>query len=126
MKMHQIKYFLALCKERSFMRAAKNCGVSQPSLTNGIKALEKELGGDLFARRPRIALTPLGFAVRPRLMRIVQDAENVLETARCMRRTSAEPSLPATIAHMTPAEQFTVQTRPNLDVAIRGQAHRVR
>jgi LysR family hydrogen peroxide-inducible transcriptional activator len=107
MKMHQIKYFLALCEERSFMRAAKKCGVSQPSLTNGIKALEDELGEHLFTRRPRIALTPLGSAVRPRLMRIAHDAENVLETARCMRRTSAEPVLPVLIALMAPDEQLT-------------------
>ena len=109
MKMHQIKYFLALCEERSFMCAAKSCDVSQPSLTNGIKALEAELGGSLFTRRPCVALTPLGSAVRPRLVRIVHDAENVLETARCMRRTSAEPVLPVSIALMAPAEQLTAR-----------------
>jgi DNA-binding transcriptional LysR family regulator len=109
MKMHQVRYFLALCEERSFMRAAKKCGVSQPSLTNGIKALEAELGGDLFTRRPRIGLTPLGTAVRPRLVRIAHDAENVLETARCMRRTSAEPVLPVSIALMASTEQLTAR-----------------
>jgi LysR family transcriptional regulator, hydrogen peroxide-inducible genes activator len=36
MQMQQIRYFLALCKERSFTHAAKRCGVSQPSLTNAI------------------------------------------------------------------------------------------
>jgi DNA-binding transcriptional LysR family regulator len=107
MKMHQVRYFLALSEERSFMRAAKRCDVSQPSLTNGIKALEAELGGSLFTRRPCVALTPLGSAVRPRLVRIVRDAENVLETARCMRRTSAEPVLPVLIALMAPDEQLT-------------------
>jgi len=49
MQMHQICYFLALCEERSFTRAAKRCGISQPSLTNAIIALERELGGALFA-----------------------------------------------------------------------------
>ena len=82
--MHQIRYFLALCEELSFTRAAKRCGVSQPSLTNGIRALEEELGGDLFTRRPHLAVTRLGFAVRPRLMRMAWDAEKVLEVAvRC-------------------------------------------
>jgi DNA-binding transcriptional LysR family regulator len=100
MKMHQIRYFLALYEERSFIRAARSCGVSQPSLTNGIKALEGELGGDLFMRRPCIALTPLGSAVRPRFVRIVRDAQRVLETARIMRRASSRPSLPTPIAHM--------------------------
>jgi DNA-binding transcriptional LysR family regulator len=100
---------VALCKERNFRRAGKNCSVSQPSLTNGIKALEDELGGALFTRRPRIALTPLGSAVRPRLMRIVHDAENVLETARGMRRTCTEPSLPPTIAHVAPASNLPTE-----------------
>jgi DNA-binding transcriptional LysR family regulator len=109
MKMHQIRYFLALCEERSFMRAAKRCGVSQPSLTNGIRTLEEELGGNLFTRRPRIALTPLGSAVRPRLKRIVQDAANVLETAHRMRRMSAGPTLLVAIAQMAPAEQLTTR-----------------
>jgi LysR family transcriptional regulator, hydrogen peroxide-inducible genes activator len=88
MEMYQIRYFLALCKERSFTRAAKSCGVSQPSLTKGIKALEEELGGALVARRPSIALTRLGSTVRPRLARIVQDAEKVFEAARSLRRRS--------------------------------------
>jgi len=50
MQMQQIRYFLALCEERSFTRAAKRCGVSQPSLTNAILGLEQELGGALFQR----------------------------------------------------------------------------
>ena len=88
MEMHQIRYFLALCEERSFRRAAKTCGVSQPSLTNGIKVLEEELGGDLFTRRPSIAVTHLGCTVRPRLMRIVRDAERVFEIAQSLRSRS--------------------------------------
>ena len=57
MQMHQIRYFLALCEERNFTRAAKRSGVAQPSLTNAILALERELGGRLFQRKPAIALT---------------------------------------------------------------------
>jgi DNA-binding transcriptional LysR family regulator len=48
MQIHQICYFLALCEERSFTHAARRSGVSQPSLTNAIGALERELGGALF------------------------------------------------------------------------------
>ena len=69
MQMQQIRYFLALCEERSFTRAAKRCGVSQPSLTNAIMALEQELGGALFQRKPLVALTVLGHAVHPYLDR---------------------------------------------------------
>jgi LysR family transcriptional regulator, hydrogen peroxide-inducible genes activator len=102
MKMHQVRYFLALYEQRSFVRAARDCGVSQPSLTNGIKALEREMGGDLFTRRPCISLTPLGSAVRPRLVRIIRDAERALETARIMRRAASRASPPAPTAHMAP------------------------
>jgi hypothetical protein len=65
MEMHQVQYFLALCEERNFTRAAKRCGVSQPSLTNAIKRLEAELGGSLFHRdRVNTQLTDLGIKLR--------------------------------------------------------------
>ena len=73
MEMHQIDYFLALCDERNFTRAARRCRVAQPSLTNGIKALEAQLGGALFARKP-VVLTALGRAVAPYLRQIAQNA----------------------------------------------------
>jgi LysR family hydrogen peroxide-inducible transcriptional activator len=65
MQMHQVQYFLALCEELNFTRAGRRCGVSQPSLTTAIRALERELGGALFHRKPSIALTGLGRMVRP-------------------------------------------------------------
>ena len=95
MQMHQIRYFLALCEERSFTRAARRIGVSQPSLTNAIGALERELGGALFQRRPLIAPTVLGSAVRPYLERIAENADQACVTARNlvhMRRATSEPA----------------------------------
>lgn len=71
--MHQIRYFLALRDERNFTRAAKRCGVTQPSLTNAIKRLEDEFGGSLFRRGQGGAeLSPLGKAVLPYLDQIEQ------------------------------------------------------
>ena len=66
MELSQVRYFVALCSERNFTRAAKQCRISQPSLSNGIKALERELGGELFLRASMV-LTPLGKRVRPHL-----------------------------------------------------------
>jgi Transcriptional regulator len=75
MEMHQVRYFLALCEERNFTRAAKRCGVAQPSLTRAIKRLEEELGGSLFDRdRVNTRLTDLGIFVRPELARSDQSA----------------------------------------------------
>ena len=95
MQMQRIRYFLALCEERSFTHAAKRCGVSQPSLTNAIIALEQELGGALFQRKPIVALTMLGHVVHPYLDRIAQNAEHAREAAQALAdvpRANSEPA----------------------------------
>jgi DNA-binding transcriptional LysR family regulator len=84
MQMHQIRYFLALCEERSFTLAARRSGVSQPSLTNAIGALERELGGTLFQRRPVIALTALGHAIQPYLKQIAEAADRARDAAHAL------------------------------------------
>ncbi|MFL6832821.1 MAG: LysR family transcriptional regulator [Xanthobacteraceae bacterium] len=84
MQMRQICYFLALCEERNFTRAAGRCGISQPSLTNAIIALERELGGVLFQRRPAIALTLLGQAIHPYLQRIAENAGHARDAAQAL------------------------------------------
>jgi LysR family hydrogen peroxide-inducible transcriptional activator len=96
MQMHQIRYFLALCEERNFTRAARRSGVSQPSLTNAIIALERQLGGTLFQRKPHIALTALGQAVQPYLTRIAQNADHAREAAQALvdvRPANAEAAM---------------------------------
>jgi Bacterial regulatory helix-turn-helix protein, lysR family len=82
MELHQVRYFLALCKEGSFTRAAKCCGVSQPSLSNAIKKLEQELGGQLFLRtRVNCVLSQLGQEVWPHLARLDQCARDAQRQA---------------------------------------------
>ena len=77
METDQVRYFLALCRERSFTAAAKSCGISQPSLTNAIKRLERELGGELFHRGPqKTNLSELGQAMRPHLEKLAQCIED--------------------------------------------------
>ena len=94
MQMHQICYFLALCEERSFTRAAKRCGISQPSLTNAIIGLEQELGGALFQRKPLIALTVLGHTVHPYFERIAQNVDQAREAAQSMADVRRSPPMP--------------------------------
>jgi LysR family transcriptional regulator, hydrogen peroxide-inducible genes activator len=68
MELHQARYFLAVCDDLNFTRAAKKCNVSQPSLTRAIQMLEREFGGELFDRkRSSIELTDLGKLIRPYL-----------------------------------------------------------
>ena len=70
MEMHQIRYFLAVCEELNFTRAAETCHVAQPSLTRAIKLLEEELGGPLFHReRARTHLTEFLYENRTAIYR---------------------------------------------------------
>lgn len=91
MEMQQIRYFLALCEERNFTRAAKRCGVAQPSLTRAIKRLERELGGLLFERsRKTSELTALGRSVQPHFTDIARAAAAAMRDAS--RQLSARPA----------------------------------
>ena len=59
----QLEYLIAVEHEGHFGRAANSCGVSQPSLSNAIKNLERELGAILFDRAKTPVLpTEQGFA----------------------------------------------------------------
>ncbi|MCB1493524.1 MAG: LysR family transcriptional regulator, partial [Rhodobiaceae bacterium] len=61
MELRQIEYFLAACGTLNFTRAAEKCDVAVPTLTRAIKALEDELGGQLFRRERHLThLTDLG------------------------------------------------------------------
>ena len=65
MELQNVRYFLALFEEENFGRAARRCGIAQPSLTNAIRRLEQHVGGALFVRRPRVQPTPLAPALKP-------------------------------------------------------------
>src|SRR5262249_18530220 len=67
----------AKCKRRPPRRGPN----SQPSLTSAIIALERELGGVLFQRRPAITLTVLGHAVHPYFQRIAENADHARDAA---------------------------------------------
>jgi DNA-binding transcriptional LysR family regulator len=65
MEMSHVRYFLALCQERNFTRAARRCNVAQPSLTKAIKMLEAEVGPLFVRRHSGVELTELGSTVEP-------------------------------------------------------------
>jgi Bacterial regulatory helix-turn-helix protein, lysR family len=93
METHQIRYFLALCEEQSFTRAAKRCGVAQPSLSFAIKQLEAEFGGPLFVRRKMSSqLSNLGEAIRPSLVEMACSAAKAKrEAAKALAVNSVSP-----------------------------------
>jgi DNA-binding transcriptional LysR family regulator len=66
MQLRHLRYFVALAHHRHFARAAAECGVSQPTLSAGLAALEQDLGKRLVERDRRfIGLTPQGQAMLP-------------------------------------------------------------
>jgi hypothetical protein len=115
MEMQQVRYFLALCEEQNFTRAAKRCGVSQPSLTLAIKKLEAELGGKLFQRsRTTSRLPPLGSLVRPHLA-VVEGA--VIGTKREAAAFLGTSELPLTFNN-NPILPFKPKENPMRKVVI--------
>ncbi|MFE9816142.1 LysR family transcriptional regulator [Streptomyces sp. NPDC005773] len=101
MQFQQLLYFVAVAEARHFTRAAEEVHVSQPSLSQQIRALETELGAELFSRaRGNITLTDAGEALLPLARRILADADTarheVQELAQLRRgrvRLGATPSV---------------------------------
>ena len=76
MEMHQLRYVVAVARAGNFSRAAEQCNVSQPSLSQQMQKLEEELGERLFERTKRAArLTAHGELFLQRAVRILQEVE---------------------------------------------------
>jgi len=83
MTLTELKYIVAVARERHFGRAAESCFVSQPTLSVAIKKLEDELGALLFERRSNeVTLTPVGERVVAQAQRVLEEAAQVREIAR--------------------------------------------
>ena len=92
MEMTQIRYVLAASEKLNFTRAAESCDVSQPALTKGIKALEKELGSEIFHREGRrVILSEFGRTMVPQLRHILDEAEAARSLARSLRLLDKAP-----------------------------------
>ena len=82
MELRVLQYFLAIAREQSIVRAAESLHLSQPTLSTQIKAMEEELGKQLFIRGTKgsrkITLTEEGMILRKRaeeILNLVQKAE---------------------------------------------------
>ena len=83
----KLQFLLALARERHFGRAAQACGVTQPSLSGGIKQLEEMLGVLLVNRGSRFQnLTPEGERILDWARRIVGDANAMRQEIRSLKQ----------------------------------------
>jgi len=103
MTLTELKYIVALARERHFGRAADACHVSQPTLSVAIRKLEEELGVQLFERRSaHVALTEIGERVVTQAKRVLDEASAVREIARLGRDPLGAPLRVGTIYTIGP------------------------
>ncbi|ARS26170.1 LysR family transcriptional regulator [Sphingomonas sp. KC8] len=123
MQIRLLQYFVTLASEKHFARAAQICGVTQPTLSSGIAALEEQLGKRLVVREHRfMGLTLEGEAVLPWAQQLVADYTGLQKAAEMARgplrgelRLGAIPaSLPVT-GHLAKA---ICDKHPELAIAV--------
>jgi DNA-binding transcriptional LysR family regulator len=127
----KLEFLLSLARERHFGRAAEACGVTQPTLSAGIKQLEESMGVLLVNRGSRFhGLTPEGERVLDWARRIVGDTRSMREEIKTLRhgltgrlRLAAIPTALAMVQTLTtpfrerhPHVQFSIFSRTSIDV----------
>lgn len=91
MNLQQLKYVKALVEEGSFVGAANRCGVTQPTLSNGITQLEVEMGGRLFRRTTRsVRMTPYGEQLLPHVIDVLAAFDQLVS----LSKTAAQKTAP--------------------------------
>jgi DNA-binding transcriptional LysR family regulator len=83
MDIRQIRYALAVAKERSFTRAALRLNISQSTMSEQVKSLEEQIGFDLFRRTGRgVEATDLGRTFLAEAERVASDLLSLIDVAR--------------------------------------------
>ncbi len=127
----KLEFLLALARERHFGRAAEGCGVTQPTLSAGVKQLEEQFGVLLVNRGSRFqGFTMEGERMLEWARRIVGDSRAMREEINALQhglsgrlRIAAIPTALAMVAALTtpyrerhPNVQFTVWSRTSIEV----------
>ena len=127
----KLDFILALAREKHFGRAAEACGVTQPTLSAGVKQLEEQMGVLLVNRGSRFqSFTAEGERVLEWARRIVGDTRSMREEINSLRhglsgqlRIAAIPTALAMVAQLTtpyrarhPDVRFTVWSRTSIEI----------
>ena len=127
----KLEFMLALAREKHFGRAAEACGVTQPTLSAGVKQLEEQMGVLLVNRGSRFqGFTPEGQRILEWARRIVGDSRTMRDEMNSLKhglsgrlRLAAIPTALAMVAALTtpyrekhPNVQFTIYSRTSIEV----------
>jgi len=83
MTLTELRYIVAVARERHFGRAAEACFVSQPTLSVAIKKLEEELDVKIFERgTSEVSVTPLGEEIVRQAQSVIEQAQGIKEIAK--------------------------------------------
>ena len=92
MTLTELRYVVAVARERHFGHAAEACFVSQPTLSVAVKKLEEELDLTLFERGPgEVSVTPAGQRIVEQAQRVLEEASRIKEIAAAGRDPLAGP-----------------------------------
>jgi LysR family hydrogen peroxide-inducible transcriptional activator len=124
MEFHQLRYFLAVARTRNFSRAAEQCHVAQPSLSQQIMKLEAELDEKLFERTKRdVTLTPAGELLRAHAERVIEEVElardGIREVRGLLRGRVVLGALPTVAPYFLPARlRRFAEKHPGIEVVV--------
>ena len=92
MTLTELKYIVAVAREKHFGKAADACFVSQPTLSVAVKKLEEELDVKLFERSANeVAVTPLGEEIVRQAQGVLEQAAHIKEIAKRGKNPLAGP-----------------------------------
>src|SRR3712207_4836231 len=123
--LRRLRYFVAVAEKRNFRRAAKQLHVAQPSLSQQIARLERELGVVLFDRSVQpVGLTPAAAELLPRAHRLLSDVDAAAEATR---RAGGAPDSQLTVGFVGSAGRAVIpgviqvlrQAHPGADIRLR-------
>ncbi|HXC37871.1 MAG TPA: LysR substrate-binding domain-containing protein [Burkholderiales bacterium] len=87
MDLRKLRYFIAVAEEASFRRAAERLHVTQPTLSEQVQELEKDIGVALFERMPRgVRLSRAGESLLREARRLLGELDEAVEQARRVGR----------------------------------------
>ena len=124
MELHQLRYFLAVARTRNFSRAAEQCYVAQPSLSQQIMKLEAELEEKLFERTKReVTLTPAGEVLRAHAERVLEEVDlardGVRELRGLVRGRVTLGALPTVAPYFLPQRLWAFSAKfPSVEVVV--------